>query len=175
MSSRLCPLGGSPIPSGSTHFALLVPGTGAVSDFLACSASTVGVVYLSYGSRCHGPPPLGYSKHAALKAHGALNLYPEAVSYLLFQESEFFDPRDRAQVKYEMLRRVKEEGQAVSRAAEDFWVVCLGRPTTRRRGLSIDWACRSSPKKRGPRGGHKLTEEVMDFVAMRQEEDPSLA
>ena len=117
--------------------------------------------------------PSGDSKHAALKAHGALNPHPEAVSDPLFQGSEFFDPRDRAQVKYEMLRRVKEEGQAVSRAAEDFGV---SRPTYYEAQAAFDRQGLAGllPRKRGPRGGHKLTQEVMDFVATRQEEDPSL-
>ena len=38
----------------------------------------------------------------------------------MFWGGEFFDPRDLVQVKYEMLRRAREEGVAVSRAAEAF-------------------------------------------------------
>src|ERR1700677_699095 len=45
-------------------------------------------------------------KTEALRQHGSLNPHPEAVRHELFQSSEFFDPADLVQVKYEMLRQV---------------------------------------------------------------------
>jgi hypothetical protein len=59
-------------------------------------------------------------KQQALRAHGSLNPHPETVASALFQKSDFFDPRDLVQVKYEMLRRVDAESQAISRAAQEF-------------------------------------------------------
>jgi len=44
----------------------------------------------------------------------------------LFLSNAFFDPRDLLQVKYEMLRRVREDGVPVSHAAASFGV---SRPT----------------------------------------------
>ena len=41
-------------------------------------------------------------KTAALLEEGTLNPFPEKVSDPKFRESEFFDPRDVVQVKYEM-------------------------------------------------------------------------
>jgi hypothetical protein len=45
-------------------------------------------------------------KRQTLRRHGTLNPQPESVTHPLFQDSEFFDPDDLLQVKYEMLRQV---------------------------------------------------------------------
>ena len=49
------------------------------------------------------------SKGESLRQQGVLNPHPEKVAEPLFHGSEFFDPRDLVQVKYEMLRRVRVE------------------------------------------------------------------
>ena len=49
-----------------------------------------------------------------------LNPRPEAVSDERFGDSEFFDPRDLVQVKYEMVRRARADGDPVTRAAASF-------------------------------------------------------
>src|SRR5438128_170090 len=59
-------------------------------------------------------------KLAALRAERSLNPRPEAVRDEAFGESEFLDARDLVQVKYEMVRRVRLEGESVSRAARAF-------------------------------------------------------
>src|SRR3990172_2297067 len=59
-------------------------------------------------------------KVEALRAERSLNPRPGAVRDERFSESEFFDPRDLVQVKYEMVRRVRVEGEAVGRAARAF-------------------------------------------------------
>jgi predicted Zn-dependent protease len=46
------------------------------------------------------------AKIAALREEGTLHSAPEKVRDPKFQDSDFFDPRDAVQVKYEMLRRV---------------------------------------------------------------------
>ena len=53
-------------------------------------------------------------KSLALRQQGCLNPHPERVTDELFQTREFFDPRDRVRVKYEMLRRVETEGLPVN-------------------------------------------------------------
>ena len=56
------------------------------------------------------PEPLD-SKGESLRQQGVLNPHPQKVADPLFHGSEFFDPRDLVQVKYEMLRRVQVEGR----------------------------------------------------------------
>ena len=51
-------------------------------------------------------------KRESLHRHGSLNRRPQDVTDELFIGSDFFDPRDLVQVKYEMLRRVQEDGHA---------------------------------------------------------------
>jgi transposase len=80
-----------------------------------------------------------------------------------FIDSDFFDPRDLIQVKYEMLRRVRTEGQSVVKASAMFGV---SRPTFYKAQSDFD---RSGlvgllPAKRGPRGPNKITPEVMRFI-----------
>ena len=65
-------------------------------------------------------------KTEALRQHGSLNPHPEAVRHELFQSSEFFDPADLVQVKYEMLRQVLVERSSVTEAAAEFG---LSRPS----------------------------------------------
>ena len=66
------------------------------------------------------------AKTRSLKEHGCLNPNAERVRDELFLSNPFFDPRDLLQVRYEMLRRVREDGVPVSRAAASFGV---SRPT----------------------------------------------
>src|SRR2546428_12116177 len=102
-------------------------------------------------------------KAEALREQGALNPRPHAVKSELFQDSDFFDPRDLVQVKYEMLRRARVEKNPVSRAADTFG---FSRPTFYQAQADFE---RSGlvglvPQKRGPREAYKLTPEVMEFV-----------
>lgn len=60
------------------------------------------------------------AKTDALRASRTLHPHPEAVTDEAFVSEEFFDARDVVQVKYEMLRRVNEEGTSVSSAAAAF-------------------------------------------------------
>lgn len=106
------------------------------------------------------PPPTD-PKQEVLQAQGVLNLRP--VRDELFEESDFFDPRDLVQVKYEMLRRVQQEGQPVGRAAASFG---FSRPAFYKIRSEFEQAGIAGllPRKRGPRGGHKLTGEVLRFI-----------
>ena len=60
------------------------------------------------------------SKCRALREHGALHPRPGQVRDPIFENSEFFDPRDLVMVKYEMIRCVRVEGRAASEAAQAF-------------------------------------------------------
>src|SRR5688572_11771149 len=101
-------------------------------------------------------------KTEALKDRGALNRNPEEVKDDLFQGSDFFDPRDRVQVKYEMLRRARVDSKPVSQVTGAFGV---SRPTFYQTQAAFDREGLPGllPKKRGPRGGHKLKKEVVDY------------
>ena len=102
-------------------------------------------------------------KVEALRAEGTLNPTPEEVRDPKFQETEFFDPHDIVQVKYEMLRRVSVENAPVSSAAEEYGV---SRPTYYQTKAHFDEAGLAGlvPQKRGPRGPHKLRGEALAFV-----------
>src|ERR1700739_2820329 len=118
--------------------------------------------------------PRSSRKRQLLRQEGALNLRADAVTDELFQQSEFFDPADSVQVKYEMLRQVELEGQPVSEAARAFG---FSRPSFYQAQAAFEDAGLVGllPHKRGPRGGHKLTAEVMDFVIRTREQDASLS
>jgi transposase len=95
-----------------------------------------------------------------------LNLSPEKVSDPKFQVGEFFDPRDLVQVRYEMLRRVSVDNLSVTRATVEYGV---SRPTYYQAKASFDETGVAGlvPKKRGPRGPHKLQGEILAFVEKR--------
>lgn len=65
-------------------------------------------------------------KADALREHGCLHPSPEKVVDELFASGAFFDARDLVQVKYEMLRRVRVDGNSVSDSAARFG---LSRPS----------------------------------------------
>jgi transposase len=100
-------------------------------------------------------------KVAALSEARTLNPRPQAVADEQFVDSEFFDARDLVQVKYEMVRRVEVDGVAVVRAASAFG---FSRPSyyEAAQALARDGLPGLVPAKPGPRGAHKLTDEVLD-------------
>lgn len=112
-------------------------------------------------------------KLEALLAQGTVNPRAQDVRDPAFLDSEFFDPRDLIQVKYEMLRRVRAEGHAVVDAAKSFGV---SRPTFYKAQTDFerDGLAGLLPDKRGPHGPHKLTSNVMRFIASTVEKEPGL-
>ena len=113
------------------------------------------------------------SKLEALRAQGTVNPRAQDVRDPAFVDSEFFDPRDLIQVKYEMLRRVRSEGHAVADAAASFGV---SRPTFYKAQTDFDrdGLAGLMPGKRGPRGPHKLTTKVMGVIASMIANEPEL-
>lgn len=105
-------------------------------------------------------------KTAALLQEGTLNPSPEKISDPKFHGSDFFDPRDLVQVRYEMLRRVSVDNLSVTQATAEYGV---SRPTYYQARASFDEAGTAGlvPKKRGPRGPHKLQGEILAFVEKR--------
>jgi len=119
------------------------------------------------------PPSDPRTKRQTLRRHGTLNPHPEAVTCPLFQNSNFFDAEDLVQVKYEMLRQVHLDKRSVSESADAFG---LSRPSfyQAQTALQQEGLFGLIPLKRGPQGGHKLTGEVMEFVAQQRTADASL-
>lgn len=112
-------------------------------------------------------------KQRRLRQQASLNPRPEAVSHPLFRGSEFFDPHDLLQVKYEMLRLVSVEKRPVSEAARLFG---FSRPSFYQAQTAFAQAGLAGliPQKPGPRGGHKLTPAVMEFLTEARVAEPSL-
>jgi transposase len=120
-----------------------------------------------------GKKPTRDPKTRVLQQEASLHPHPEQVTDELFLTHEFFDPRDLVQVKYEMLRRVQNEGQAVSHSAAHFG---FSRPSFYQAQSAFEQGGLPAlmPQKRGPKKAHKLTAEVLAFVRHAQQEDPSL-
>ena len=64
--------------------------------------------------------PRRHPKRQFLEEAGALHRHPERVCAGLFDRYRFFDPLDKVQVKYEMLRANALEGRSVVSLAEEF-------------------------------------------------------
>jgi transposase len=112
-------------------------------------------------------------KEQSLRAARALNPRPEAVADTAFAGSEFLDPRDLVQVKYEMVRRVRVDGEPVSSAAQAFG---FSRPSWYAAAASLDEDGLPGllPARPGPRRAHKLTEEVVAAIRATLAADPML-
>ena len=112
-------------------------------------------------------------KVEALRAERSLNPRPEAVRDEAFGGSEFLDARDVVQVKYEMVRRVRVEGETVSRSAAAFG---FSRPSFYEAAAAIDAGGLAAlvPARPGPRRAHKLSDEVVAFIRQRLDTEPSL-
>ena len=112
-------------------------------------------------------------KNETLRKDRALNPHPENVTDELFGQLEFFDPRDLVQVKYEMLRRVHQEGWSVTQAARTFGFSrnALYRIQAAFQQEGLTGLLRERP---GPRRAHKFTNEVMDFIEQALAQESSL-
>src|SRR6266571_7510041 len=110
------------------------------------------------------------AKKKALLASGTLNPHPEEVRSELFK-MDFFDPRDRAQVKYEMLRAHSVDGDPVAEACRQFGF-------SRESFYQIQQAFGEKgflsflPGKRGRKGPVKLRGEVLAFALEQKQQHP---
>src|SRR5260370_2701216 len=102
-----------------------------------------------------GPDP----KEAALAGARCVNPHPEQVTDPEFLASDFFDPRDAVQVKYEMVRKVKAGGAPVTEAAA---ASGYSRPAYYAAAAALESSGLEGlvPARPGPRGGPQLTERV---------------
>lgn len=120
----------------------------------------------------HDPPE--DPKRQALRQRQTLNPRAENVRAPLFHDDPFFDPDDLVQVKYEMLRGVHRDAQRITEACAAFG---FSRPSFYQAQAAFEREGLSGllPKRRGPRAAHKLTDEVLAFVAQQLGEDQTLA
>lgn len=107
------------------------------------------------------------AKSQFLREHGTLNPRPKLVSDELFQDSEFFDPRDLLLVKYEMLRRVRLEEIGVTEAAATFG---FSRPSFYQAQSLFQQGGLAGliPRRPGPQHAHKFSDEVLDYLQQQQ-------
>lgn len=112
------------------------------------------------------------SKREILKQQGTLNPRPENVRDPLFLENDFFDPLDLVQTKYEMLRRVSEDGHSVKSVAESFGFSRVSFYKAQA-AFSEHGLAGLVPSRRGPHGAHKLSETVIGFLFQAMDEDKS--
>ena len=134
----------------------------------------IGIMQVTDQRRCSLAETPPDDKAATLRRAHAFNPRARAVTAAAFTSGHaFFDARDLVQVKYEMLRRVREDGQTVSRAAADFG---FSRPAFYQTQAIFDAAGLPGllPQRPGPKRAHKLSEEVVDRVERALAADPSL-
>ena len=115
-----------------------------------------------------------HPKRDFLKTAGALHAHPERVRAVLFESHRFFDPLDKVQVKYEMLRASVVEGESVVR-------VCKAYGFSRETYYSTLHAFGQfgllglADERRGRRGPVKLTDEVVRWVHSLEHAEPHLS
>ena len=112
-------------------------------------------------------------KVTALRESRCLNPHPGQVTDPAFLTGEFFDARDAVQVKYEMVRKVKAGGAPVTEAAAAFG---YSRPAYYAAAAALESSGLDGlvPARPGPRGGHKLTEEILAWAGEQLAADPAL-
>jgi transposase len=114
-----------------------------------------------------------HDKQEVLREHATLNSRPQGVTHALFHDSEFFDPDDLLQVKYEMLRLVNVDKHSVSEAAR----ACgFSRPSFYQAQAAFQQGGLAGliAHKSGPRAGHKLTPAVLEFLSEARATDPGV-
>jgi len=114
------------------------------------------------------------NKRRTLRRAGLLNPKSDQVASPLFQRLAFFDPDDKLQVKYEMLRAHELDRTSVTQAAADFGY-------TRQAFYQIQQAFRERgmagllDRKRGRKGPLKCTSEVVAFIERTKRADPEVS
>ena len=85
----------------------------------------------------------------------------------------FFDPEDLVQVKYEMLRRVREDGRKVSETSAAFG---FSRPSFYAAQAAFQTAGLPGlvPQRPGPRRAHKLSAPVLALLEEALAAEPAL-
>ena len=113
-------------------------------------------------------------KRRTLQEAGALNHHPEAVQAADFQGHPFFDPEDKAQVKYEMLRCRELDGEPLGDTCGRFG---FSRESYRQilERFRSDGILGLFDRKRGRKKPLKVDEKVRTFLHREHEKQPDLS
>ena len=108
------------------------------------------------------------TKTDRLRELGVLNAKPQRVRAPWFASSDFFDPSDLVQVKYEMLRHAAQEGVTKVASASLFGV---SRPTLYQAQAAYgrDGLAGLLPLAHGPKSAHKLNASVMELIEQHRQ------
>lgn len=98
-----------------------------------------------------------------MEKNGTYNHHSQKVHADIFKKNPFFDPHDIMQVKYEMLRAVEKDNIDVSAAAEAFGFSRVSFYQIKN-DYEKEGIVGLVPKKRGPRGSRKITNDDADFA-----------
>ncbi len=112
-----------------------------------------------------------HNKFNNLRQQGTLNPTPETVIDELFASRDFFDPRDIIQVKYEMLRRVAQDGQSVREATRAFGFSSREPYYSAKSAFQqngVEGLLRST---RRPKQVHNMPAEILDFIRQAWQHD----
>lgn len=109
-----------------------------------------------------------------LKNQKLLNPHPEKIMDNKFLDNPFFDPNDLLQVKYEMLRKYENENITSDQAAHcyGFSRMSFHRIKTAFNQEGINGLL---PEQKGPREGHKVTDEIVMFLKQTLLDQPELS
>ena len=120
------------------------------------------------------PDSAAHDKRRALQASGTFNPRSHEVGRALFARSDFFDPQDLVQLKYETLRALEKEGYSIAQAAAEFG---LSRPTIYQAQAHFQEGGLPGllPRQRGPKRPHKLTDEVLAHLQDLRQTEPGLS
>jgi transposase len=103
------------------------------------------------------------SKQDILSENGTYNKNYSKVTEQRFIDDDFYDPQDLAQVKYEMLRTVRESEKSVEDVTKRFGFSRSGfykiRNSFEKAGISSFVS-----NKTGPQNARKLTKEYQQFI-----------
>ena len=111
-------------------------------------------------------------KLEALRTMGCLNARPQEVTSELFRTGgTFFEPHDKLQVKYEMLRAVQVGGLSVTQAARQFG---YSRETyyTVARHFQLEGCVGLLDQAQGRRQPEKLQNQIVEFILAERHKDP---
>lgn len=112
-------------------------------------------------------------KRKTLTIMGCLNPQPEGVTARLFRTGgRFFDPLDKLQVKYEMLRAVQAEGLKVSKVPQLFGYSRETYYTVARR-FEQEGCLGLLDQVQGRRQPEKLQKHIVEFILEERLSDPT--
>ena len=168
----------SPCPSeqaSSSHLAVFLVFSRFLRRVVATAFPEVGKIILtvtSPGRRYDPASTLGGPESDRAARVTMPEPAPEQVTDEAFLAEDFFDARDAVQVKYEMVRRVSVDGAPVTATAAAFG---YSRPSYYQATAALAASGEGLvPARPGPRGGHKLTGEILTWAEAQLAADPAL-